>query len=159
MNKAVFAGSFDPFTLGHLDLVQRASGLVSELVVLLGVNQTKKGLLSNEERLEIASLSTQHLSNVRIDSWEGLTVEYMKREGIRYMIRGLRNSRDLEWEQSMSWANQRLSPACESIMLLSAPEHQFLSSSVVREILHFGGDIHGLVVPAAIPLLKAKCSL
>jgi len=159
MNKAVFAGSFDPFTLGHLDLVQRASALVSELVVLVGVNQAKKGLLTIEERVEVASLSTRHIDNVRVDFWDGLTVEYMRREEIRYLVRGIRNSQDLEWEQSMSWANSRLNPTCETLLLLSTPEYQYLSSSVVREILRFGGDLSGLIAETALPLVKAKCSL
>lgn len=157
MRKALFVGSFDPFTLGHLDIVQRASKLFDEVTVLLALNQAKQGLFSTAERLEIIRLSTQTLGNVRVDSTDGLTVEYMRTHHIPCLLRGVRNSKDLEWEQSIAFANSKLNPEVETILLMGAPEHLFLSSSIVREMLSFGGDVGDLVAPAALSLVRSKC--
>ncbi len=157
MRKAVFAGSFDPFTAGHLDIVERGAKLFDELTVLVASNQSKKNRFDLSERIEIVKLSVQHLSNVRVDSTDGLTVEYMRTHDIQWMVRGVRNSKDLEWEQSVSFANYKLNPSCETMLLMAAPEHMFLSSSIVREMMHFGGDISSLVPKGALSFLKTRC--
>ena len=159
MQRAVFAGSFDPFTVGHLDLVRRASTLFSEVIVLVGVNLRMAGFLTVEDRMELVRLSVQDMPQVTVDSTEGLTVEYMHSHCIRYLVRGLRNSQDLEWEQSVAWANTQLQPDFETVLLLSAPDHMFLSSSVLREMLQHGVDVSRFIAPAAVGYLKAKCSL
>lgn len=142
---AVFAGSFDPFTLGHLDIVERAAGLFDELWILLAVNTSKKYMLSMESREELVRGAVAHMPNVKVASYEGLTVEFMKSVGARYLVRGIRTGADLDFEQSVSWNNKVLYPECETVLLSSAPEHLATSSTVVREILKcgIGGSIEG----------------
>ena len=135
---AVFAGSFDPFTLGHLDIVKRAAALFDELYVLLAVNASKKYLLSESARIEIVKKSVEGVPNVKVDSFDGLTVDFMKRVGAKYLVRGIRGSADVEYEQSVAWNNKVLYPECETIFLSSAPEHLNVSSTVVRELLKVG---------------------
>lgn len=139
MNKiAVFAGSFDPFTLGHLDVVRRASALFDTLWVLVAQNSSKRNLFSAEERKSFVEKAVKELPNVQVASFEGLTVDYMKQVGARYLVRGIRNSSDLDFEQTVAWNNKALFGDAESVFLLSAPEHLSVSSSVVRELLANG---------------------
>lgn len=135
---AVFAGSFDPFTLGHLDIVKRAATLFDELYVLLAVNASKKYLLSESARIEIVKKSVENIPNVMVESFDGLTVEFMKRVGAKFLVRGIRGSADVEYEQSVAWNNKVLYPESETIFLSSAPEHLNVSSTVVRELLKVG---------------------
>ena len=105
---AVFAGSFDPFTLGHLDIVKRAATLFDELYVLLAVNASKKYLLSESARIEIVKKSVENIPNVMVESFDGLTVEFMKRVGAKFLVRGIRGSADVEYEQTVAWNNKNL---------------------------------------------------
>ncbi len=143
--KAVFAGSFDPFTMGHLDVVNKAARLFDEVIVLVAGNSNKNSRFSMATRQKLASLSVQHLDNVRAVSWEGLTVDYLRKEGMRWLVRGLRNSGDLEWERTISWNNSILYPGCETVFLQPSAEYMGISSTLVREILRYGGDISALV--------------
>lgn len=152
--KAVFTGSFDPFTLGHLDIVQRAIPLFDEITVLVAINPHKKGWLTLEQRVESIQKSLQHFSNVRVDSWEGLSTQYMRQNGIRYLLRGLRNAQDLEWEQSIAWANTKLDPTIETVFLLSPPALRHVSSSLVREFVRHQADCVSLVPSEIIPYLS-----
>jgi pantetheine-phosphate adenylyltransferase len=142
---AVFAGSFDPFTMGHLDVVTKAANLFDQVVVLVAGNSNKNSRFSTATRLKLARTSVQHLDNVRADSWEGLTVDYLRKEGMRWLVRGLRNSGDLEWERTISWNNAILYPGCETVFLQTSAEYMGISSTLVREILRYGGDISSLV--------------
>ena len=135
---AVFAGSFDPFTLGHLDIVKRASALFDELYVLLAVNASKKYLLSENARLEIVRKAVADIPNVKVDCFDGLTIDFMKRVGAKFLVRGIRGAADVEYEQTVAWNNKVLCPDCETIFLSSAPEHLMVSSTVVRELLKVG---------------------
>lgn len=135
---AVFAGSFDPFTVGHLDVVKRAAALFDELYVLLAVNTSKKYVFSEMTRLEIIRKAVAGISNVKIETFDGLTVDFMKRVGAKFLVRGIRGAADVEYEQTVAWNNQVLYPECETIFLSSAPEHLMVSSTVVREILKVG---------------------
>ena len=135
---AVFAGSFDPFTLGHLDIVSRASALFDELWVLLAVNASKKYLLSESARLEIARKAVAEIPNVKVECFDGLTVNFMQRVGAKFLVRGIRGSADVEYEQTVAWNNKVLYPECETVFLSSAPEHLMVSSTVVRELLKAG---------------------
>ena len=143
--KAVFAGSFDPFTMGHLDVVNKAARLFDEVIVLVAGNSNKNSRFSMATRQKLASLSVQHLDNVRAVSWEGLTGDYLRKEGMRWLVRGLRNSGDLEWERTISWNNSILYPGCETVFLQTSAEYMGISSTLVREILRYGGDISALV--------------
>jgi pantetheine-phosphate adenylyltransferase len=157
MESAVFSGSFDPFTLGHLDLVTRALRVFSEVTVLVAHNPEKKGFLPFAERLEIVRLSVQGIPCVQVDSWEGLTVEYMKTHQIRNLLRGLRGPLDFTVEQSLEWANKRLYPDCETFYLRSSPQFENVSSTLVREFIRHGADLTGMVAAPAIPRLVRSC--
>lgn len=135
---AVFAGSFDPFTLGHLDIVKRAAALFDELYVLLAVNASKKYYFDEATRAEMVRKAVAGLSNVKVESFDGLTVEFMKRVGANFLVRGIRGAADVEYEQSVAWNNKNLYPECETVFLSSAPEHLMVSSTVVRELLKVG---------------------
>ena len=135
---AVFAGSFDPFTVGHLDIVRRASALFDELWVLLAVNASKKYLFEEKLRLDMVKDSVTGIPNVKVASFDGLTIDFMKRVGAKFLVRGIRGASDVEYEQSVAWNNHTLYPECETVFLSSAPEHLMVSSSVVRELLKAG---------------------
>ena len=135
---AVFAGSFDPFTVGHFVVVKRAAALFGELYVLLAVNTSKKYVFSEMTRLEIIRKAVAGISNVKVETFDGLTVDFMKRVGAKFLVRGIRGAADVEYEQTVAWNNQVLYPECETVFLSSAPEHLMVSSTVVREILKVG---------------------
>ena len=135
---AVFAGSFDPFTLGHLDIVKRAAALFDELWVVLAVNASKKNMFSEEERLTFINKSIAGIPHVKVTSFDGLTVDFMKNVGSKFLVRGVRGAMDAEYEQSIAWNNRMLYPECETVILPSSSEHLSLSSSVVRELLKAG---------------------
>lgn len=135
---AVFAGSFDPFTLGHLDIVKRAAALFDEFYVLLAVNASKKYLLTESARVEIVKTAVKGIPNVKVDCFDGLTVDFMQCVGAKFLVRGIRGSADVEYEQTVAWNNKVLYPECETIFLSSAPEHLNVSSTVVRELLKVG---------------------
>ena len=142
---AVFAGSFDPFTVGHLDIVKRASALFDEVWVLLAVNASKRYMFSEETRLEMVRKAVENIPNVKVDSFDGLTVDFAKRVGAKFLVRGIRNAADVDYEQTVAWNNKILFPECETVFLSSAPEHLMVSSTVVRELLKAGiaGDTEG----------------
>lgn len=135
---AVFAGSFDPFTVGHLDLVSRGSTLFDELYILVAVNASKKCMLSMDRRLELIKKACAGMDNVKVASFEGLTVDFMKKVGARFLLRGVRNGSDMDYELSVDWNNKLLYPECETVYLSSSREHLMVSSSVVRELLKCG---------------------
>jgi pantetheine-phosphate adenylyltransferase len=135
MNTApVFAGSFDPFTKGHLDIAERAHALFGAVVVLVAVNSKKQGFLPLAERMARIQKALAHLPNATVDSWEGLTVDYLRAHGLHLLVRGIRNASDLEMEQAMAWNNQKLMPKCETVFLSARQEHLAISSSLVREL-------------------------
>jgi pantetheine-phosphate adenylyltransferase len=135
---AVFAGSFDPFTVGHLDIVKRASALFDGLYVLLAVNASKKYLFDEATRIDMVQKAVAQFSNVKVDCFDGLTVDFAKRVGAKYLVRGIRNAADVDYEQTVAWNNRVLCPECETVFLSSAPEHLMVSSTVVRELLKAG---------------------
>ena len=135
---AVFAGSFDPFTVGQLDIVRRASSLFDELWVLLAVNASKKYLFDETARIEMVRAAVASIPNVKVDCYDGLTVDFMKRVGAKFLVRGIRGAADVDYEQTVAWNNRLLYPECETLFLSSVPEHLMVSSSVVRELLKSG---------------------
>lgn len=135
---AVFAGSFDPFTVGHFDLVKRAAELYDSLIVLVAQNASKKNLFNAETRKAMVEMAVSGISNASVALHEGLTVDFMKSVGARYLVRGIRNASDLDAEQAVAWNNKVLCNDVETVLLLSAQEHLAVSSSVVRELLKCG---------------------
>jgi pantetheine-phosphate adenylyltransferase len=146
MNKiAVFPGSFDPFTNGHKNIVDRCIPLFDEIVVAIGVNTTKSHLFSVEQRVEAIRKTFANSENVQVETFRGLTAEYCRSIGARWIVRGLRNSIDFEYEQSIASMNKALNPEIETIFLFTDPALQPISSTIVREIHRSGGDISQFV--------------
>lgn len=138
---AVFPGSFDPITTGHVDLVKRALPLFDEIVVAVGVNSNKKYLFTLEQRLEWLNTVFADEPKVRVDHFQNLTADYCKKIGARYLLRGLRNASDFDYEKTISQLNNILGGNLETIFLISKPELSHISSTVVREIVKGGGDV------------------
>lgn len=148
MRRAVCPGSYDPATNGHLDIIERASKLFDEVVVAVGVNKSKKGLFSVEERMEILREITAKLPNVRVDSWQGLLVDYCRENDIAAVAKGLRSVSDFDYELQMAQMNRELT-GLETLLMANNPAYGFVSSSLVKEIAALGGDIENLV-PAVV---------
>ena len=153
---AVYPGSFDPPTLGHLDIVERAARLFDELIVAVGRNSAKSGLLSTEERCEALRRATSHLTNVKVDAFNGLTVNFVQRVGSMAIVRGLRATADFEYEYQTTLVNRRLRHEVETVFLMTAPEYGYLSSSIVREVALLGGDYEGMVPLGVAEVLRAR---
>lgn len=137
---AVFAGSFDPFTLGHLDVVKRASAMFDTLWVVVAQNASKKNMFDCVARAQMAKAAVAGLANVKVAVHEGLTVDFMKSVGATYLVRGIRGACDLDFEQTIAWNNKTLYSEAETVFLMSAPEHLAVSSTVVRELLKCGSE-------------------
>ncbi len=142
---AIYPGSFDPITLGHLDIIQRGGRLFETVIVAVLCNPSKQPLFSLEKRVEQIRKCTRHIPNIEVDSFTGLTVEYAKLREARVLLRGLRVLSDFEKELQMAHTNTTLSDSMETIFLATAKEYSFLSSSIVKEIAKFGGRIEHLV--------------
>jgi pantetheine-phosphate adenylyltransferase len=145
MKKALCTGSFDPVTKGHVNIFERAATIVDELVVCVFVNKRKNSLFTLEERVELLRKSTAHIPNIKVDFSEGLVADYIKRNDINIVIRGLRSNLDFEYEYNQAQMLNHLVPDANTIFLLTAPEYLFISSSAIRELAQFKGDVHGLV--------------
>jgi pantetheine-phosphate adenylyltransferase len=139
---AVFAGSFDPFTVGHCDLVKRAAGLFDCLIVVVAQNTNKKNLFDAETRKAMVEAAVSEIPNVKVAVYGGLTVDFMKSVGARYLVRGIRNASDLDAEQAVAWNNKVIygDGEIETVLLLSAQEHLVVSSTLVRELLKCGAN-------------------
>ncbi|MGB3298049.1 MAG: pantetheine-phosphate adenylyltransferase [Phormidesmis sp.] len=153
---AIYPGSFDPITLGHLDIITRSSKLYERVIVVISRNPTKDPLFTVEERSAQIRKTTQHLSNVEIDSFDGLTVTYAQARQANVLLRGLRVLSDFEKELQMAHTNKTLSSEIETVFLATSTEYGFLSSSLVKEIARFGGPIDHLV-PQHVALDVEKC--
>jgi len=153
---AIYPGSFDPITLGHLDIIQRGSRLFDRVIVAVLRNPNKIPLFSVEQRLEQIRVTTKHLPNVTVDSFDGLTVNYALIQQAQVLLRGLRAVSDFEIELQMAHTNKTLSTQIETVFLATSNEYSFLSSSVVKEIAKFGGSVDHLV-PAHIALDIYQC--
>ena len=150
---AIYPGSFDPPTLGHLDVIERASRMFDELIVTIGVNSSKKPMLSVEERTRALTAATLHLGTVRISEFSGLLVNYAQSVGAKSIVRGLRATADFEYEFQMAMVNRRLNDQVDTVFLMTKWEHSYLSSSIVREVAVLGGDYSGLVPAAVVPII------
>ena len=155
MRKAVYPGSFDPVTYGHLDVIRRSSSLVDELIVGV-LNNTKTPLFSVEERVKILLEVTKDLPNVRIESFSGLSVEFAKQSGAQFIVRGLRAITDFDYELQMAQTNRVLNPDIDTIFLTTSLEYAYLSSSTVKEVASYGGDISKLVPGAVVDRIYNK---
>lgn len=147
MKRAIFPGSFDPITLGHYDIIQRGVSLFDEVIVAIGVNAEKKYMFSLEERKRFIEETFQHEPKVRVITYEGLTIDLCRKEKADFILRGLRNPADFEFEKAIAHTNRKLSKI-ETVFLLTASKTSYISSSIVRDVLRNGGDYTVLVPPA-----------
>jgi pantetheine-phosphate adenylyltransferase len=154
---AVFPGSFDPFTIGHEAIVIRALELFDEIIIAVGANALKKSYYSLATRKKMISKVFQNEPRVRVDHYEGLTVDYCKKNGARFLVRGLRTAADFEFERAIGQVNKSIAPEIESIFILTVPEHSYINSTIVRDIIRSGGDASRFV-PASIKLEDYKSS-
>ncbi len=143
--KAIYPGSFDPITNGHLDVIERAARLFDVVVVAVAHNRNKKALFDIDKRQELARQATKHVPNVEIDSFEGLLVDYVKKQNSQAIVRGLRAVSDFEFEFQLALMNRKLNESIETIFMMPKDRFTFLSSSIVKEIASLGGSIDGLV--------------
>jgi pantetheine-phosphate adenylyltransferase len=155
MKRAICPGSFDPITYGHLDIIGRVSGQFDEVIVAVGNNRSKEGYFTVEERMAMIAETTAKFGNVKVDSWKGLLGEYCKANKVDVIIKGLRAMSDFEYELQMAQVNLQGS-GVESMFMATSPAHSFLSSSLIRELAHYDGDVSSMVPPAVIAALKAR---
>ena len=156
MTIAIYAGSFDPITNGHLDIVMRASALFDKLIIGIYDRPEKQILFPTQERVEMAHQATAHLSNVQVQSYSGLTVDFAKEVGAQVMVRGLRMSSDFEREFEMAMMNKKLTPNLELVCFMTSLQYQFLSSSLLKEVAQLGGKLDAMVPNHVAAALKDK---
>lgn len=154
MKKAVFPGSFDPITLGHKDIITRAIPLFDEITIAIGINSNKNYMFSLAQRKKFIEECFQEHDNVKVTTYQGLTVDFCKTHAIDYIIRGLRNPADFEFEKAIALTNRDLAPI-ETVFLLTAAKTSYISSSIVRDILQNGGDVSKLVPSSVITKIDA----
>jgi len=152
---AVFPGSFDPFTIGHEAIVRRALSLFDEIIIAVGANALKKSYYSLDTRKKMIAKVFRNEPNVKVDHYEGLTVDYCKKKNAKYLLRGLRTAADFEFERAIAQVNRAMASEIESVFLLTIPEHTPINSTIVRDIIRSGGDASRFV-PSAINLKDYK---
>jgi pantetheine-phosphate adenylyltransferase len=153
---AVYAGSFDPPTLGHLDLIERASALFSDVIVGIGRHPSRSPLFSVDERIRLVSLVSSHLPNVTVDAFHGLLIDFCKKKQARVIVRGLRAATDFEYELQIAHANADLDPDVDTVFLPTRTKNGFISASLVREIASYGGDVSRYAPSLVCDALVAK---
>ncbi|GAB1462235.1 pantetheine-phosphate adenylyltransferase [Pedobacter sp.] len=150
MKIALFPGSFDPITIAHVDILKRALPLFDKIVVGIGLNSSKQSFLSAEKREEIVNSIFVNDSNVQVQTYQGLTIDFCKKIGANYMVRGIRSASDFEYERAIAQINKSMMPEVETIILLSKPEYSAISSTIVRDILRNNGDVSQFVPKEAL---------
>lgn len=156
MRIAVYPGSFDPITNGHLDIIERASKIYDKLVVGVLSNGNKKPLFSAEERVEMIRKVTNHIKNVEVDTFAGLLVDFAQSKDAEVIVKGLRTVADFEYEFQMALLNKTLNPECETVFMMTNTKYSYISSSMVKELAHFHGDLTGLVPCEILETIKEK---
>ena len=155
MNRAVCPGSFDPITFGHLDIIARASAHFDQVIVSVLENRTKASMFTVAERIAMIEETTKKFSNVLVTSWHGLLVDFCKANDITTIVKGLRAVTDFDYELQMAQVNLQAT-GVETMFMATAPAHSFLSSSLVKELAHYGGDVSTMVPPAVHAALKLR---
>ncbi|MCI6948968.1 pantetheine-phosphate adenylyltransferase [Oribacterium sp. P9] len=156
MKIGIYPGSFDPVTFGHLDIIERGAKIVDKLIVGVLTNNAKTPLFSSEERVRMINNLTKHLDNVEAKAFDGLTVDFAHAEGATVIVRGLRAVTDFEYELQLAQTNKVIAPDIDTIFLTTNLKYSYLSSSTVKEIASFGGDIHEFVSPEIQDRMKGK---
>lgn len=156
MRIAVYPGSFDPITNGHLDVIKRAAKLYDKVIVVVLKNSSKSPLFSVEERIEMIKISTSELNNVSVDSFTGLLVDFAKQNDATVIIKGLRTVQDFEYELQMALLNKALNPEYETVFLMTDTKYSYISSSMVKEVARLKGDLNGFVPLQIVDKIKNK---
>lgn len=156
MNIAIYPGSFDPITNGHLDIITRGAKIYDKLIVAVLVNVDKKCLFSIEERVELIKRVTNHIENVEVLSFDGLLVDFAKLHNSKVILKGLRTMSDFEYEFQMALMNSKLDSEIETVFMMTSSEYSYVSSSSVKQVAKFGGNINGLVPDELISEIKEK---
>jgi len=156
MLRAIYPGSFDPITNGHLDVLSRAARLFDEVIMAVAINQSKQVLFSVKERVELLKASCQHLPNVRVASFNGLLVDFARQSEAKAVIRGLRAVSDFEFEFQMALMNRSLEPELEALFLMPSEEYSYISSRMVKEVARLGGEVSRFVPKCVEDALKTR---
>ena len=146
--KVIFPGSFDPITIGHIEIIEKSLKIFDEIIIAVGDNTDKKYMFPKEKRVEFVKQTFNNYDNIKIESYDGLTVDFCKKNNIEFMIRGLRNPADFEFEKSIALTNREMTDI-ETIFFLTSPENSFISSSIVRDLIRNNGD-YKLFIPKGI---------
>ncbi|MGB0875539.1 MAG: pantetheine-phosphate adenylyltransferase [Mycobacterium sp.] len=157
MSGAVCPGSFDPVTLGHIDIFERAAAQFDELIIAVLVNPSKQGMFNLEERIALIEESTAHLPNLRVESGQGLVVDFVKARGLTAIVKGLRTGTDFEYELQMAQMNKHIA-GVDTFFVATTPQYSFVSSSLAKEVAMMGGDVSGLLPEPVNARLRAKLS-
>ncbi len=155
---AVYPGSFDPITIGHVDIVERVAKMFDRVIVLVAVSSEKATLFSVDEKMELIRQVFAKRKNISVDSWQGLTVDYVRQQGAQVIARGLRAVVDFEYEMAMAGMNKKLAPDIETVLVFASPEYYFISSRWIKEVAKNGGNLKGLVPSQVAVALKEKLS-
>ena len=153
---AIYPGSFDPITKGHLDVLERASKMFDRVIIAVLKNSSKKSFLAVEDRVKLIKESTKELTNVEVDSFEGLTIEYAQSKGAHFLIRGLRAVSDFEYELQLCQTNSAIAPDIDTVFLTTKPKYNFISSSIVKELSYFGTDVSKFVPKSVVGYLQKQ---
>jgi len=153
---AIYPGTFDPITLGHLDILQRASLLFDRVIITLAINSNKTPLFSEEERLEFIKDAVRNIPNVTVDSFEGMLISFAEKIGAIAVIRGLRAISDFEFEFQLALMNRKQNPKITTVFLMPNEKYTYLNSSIIREVAKFGGDVSSFITPLVANKLKEK---
>ncbi len=156
LKTAIYPGSFDPITKGHLDVLERAAGIFDKVIIAVLVNSSKKSFLPIEDRIELIRESCKYLENVEVDSFDGLTIDYARQKDAKILIRGLRAVSDFEYEMQLSQTNSALAPDINTVFLITKPKYNFISSSTIKEIAKMNGDISKFVPKPVADYLQEK---
>ncbi|MBK9249880.1 MAG: pantetheine-phosphate adenylyltransferase [Ignavibacteria bacterium] len=156
MKIAIYPGTFDPITNGHLDVIERAAAMFDKVIVVIAINSSKTPLFSKDERLEIAKYALNHIENVEVELFSGLIIDYARKCGARAIIRGLRAVSDFEYEFQIALMNRKLEPSVTTIFLLPNEKYTYLNSSIIRELARYGQDVSEFVPAKAAEKLRKK---
>lgn len=156
MRKAVYPGTFDPITYGHLDLIKRGSKIFDELIVAVGLNPMKTHIFTVDERIEMITTNTEDISNVKVDSFEGMLIDYMEKQQTNVILRGIRTVSDFEYEFQMALTNRVLKNDIETVFVMTSEQYSFLNSSLIKEAVTLGGDVSAFVPAGVEKQLKEK---
>jgi pantetheine-phosphate adenylyltransferase len=152
----IYPGTFDPITIGHLNIIKRALRIFDKVIIAIAEDTTKNTLFTVEERVQMVKESLKGYKNVEVDTFKGLLMEYAKKKGVHTILRGLRTVQDFEYELQMALANKKLNPNCETIFMMTEGAYSYFSSSLIKEIAHLKGNIKDMVPPPVEKMIKKK---